>query len=295
MSARSAGRIGRKVGQGWQVRGLGRRQIRKRWAWQARHDGAAERGSGEESDGDVDAVIVQCPTVAAAGFERGGRARAVEDIGEERRVTFLACASGSGSPARWATLPATRATRSRWTSWSVASAPALRSRIPRPGRRSSLAVLSPFLRRAGIWRRRTLAAVWLTPGWHRRRPGSYVLSGRGEDYEGLGYTHKRSRRDRDTTCRGGRSCLPPDVVVTPVNCIPRTKEMTRSSGCRPGRCVLRDPVTADPLTSRDSVRAGSACCERVNPGPELGDLEVCCSKRAVDGQADLGQAGRPPR
>ncbi len=33
----------------------------------------------------------------------------------------------------------------------------------------------------------------------------------------LGYSRKRSGRDRDTTCRGWRSCPPPDVVATPVN------------------------------------------------------------------------------
>jgi hypothetical protein len=30
----------------------------------------------------------------------------------------------------------------------------------------------------------------------------------------------------------------------------------------------------------------------VDPGPELGDLELRGGKRAVGGQADLGQAGR---
>jgi hypothetical protein len=30
----------------------------------------------------------------------------------------------------------------------------------------------------------------------------------------------------------------------------------------------------------------------VNPGPELGDLELRSGKLAVDRQADLGQAGR---
>jgi hypothetical protein len=30
----------------------------------------------------------------------------------------------------------------------------------------------------------------------------------------------------------------------------------------------------------------------MNPRPELGDLELCSGKRAVDRQANLGQAGR---
>ena len=46
-----------------------------------------------------------------------------------------------------------------------------------------------------------------------------------------GYTRKRSRRDRDTTCRGGRSCPPPDVVVTPANCIPRIRLMSSAGLC----------------------------------------------------------------
>jgi len=37
------------------------------------------------------------------------------------------------------------------------------------------------------------------------------------DNEALGYSRKRSGCDRDTTCRGWRSCPPPDVVATPVN------------------------------------------------------------------------------
>jgi len=41
-----------------------------------------------------------------------------------------------------------------------------------------------------------------------RQVGVYAL---------LGYSRKRSGRDRDTTCRGWRSCPPPDVVATPVN------------------------------------------------------------------------------
>ena len=40
--------------------------------------------------------------------------------------------------------------------------------------------------------------------------------------------------------------------------------------------------------------AGSLVCEHVNPGPELGDLELRGGKSSVDGKADLGQAGRSP-
>jgi len=36
----------------------------------------------------------------------------------------------------------------------------------------------------------------------------------------------------------------------------------------------------------------AACRQHVNPGPKLGDLELCSGKRAVDRHADLGQAGR---
>ena len=43
---------------------------------------------------------------------------------------------------------------------------------------------------------------------------------------------------------------------------------------------------------RTTVRAGPACREHMNPGPELGDLEPRIGKGAVDRQADLGQAGR---
>jgi hypothetical protein len=42
------------------------------------------------------------------------------------------------------------------------------------------------------------------------------------------------------------------------------------------------------------VLAGSARGQRVNPGPEADDLKLRAGKRAVDGQADLGQAGRSP-
>src|SRR5208282_6360855 len=51
-----------------------------------------------------------------------------------------------------------------------------------------------------------------------------------------GYPRKRSRRDRDTTCRGRSSCLPPDVVAPPVNCIARRALILRvSTGPLPAR------------------------------------------------------------
>jgi hypothetical protein len=51
------------------------------------------------------------------------------------------------------------------------------------------------------------------------------------------------------------------------------------------------------IATRSTMRAspgGPARCEQVNPGPELGGLELRGGKCAIDGQADLGQAGRSP-
>src|SRR5215471_15385454 len=79
-----------QVGKGRQVRRLGRRQVGKRRGGRARGGGIAEPGSGEDFDGDVEAVIAQRPAVSAAGLERGGGAWLVEDdIGEECRRHLL--------------------------------------------------------------------------------------------------------------------------------------------------------------------------------------------------------------